>query len=172
MHNHHSQSIKSLKSILTITFLVTKINKKTQLMFITSNYHIWQPIAPHWKLLWKLCKEFCKENFNIRLVFNSFKIKSYFLYKDSIPDDLKSFLVYKCSCTSCSSSCIGKSCCRFTTRIENMSKRITSLIFLNTYTPPQHVVTLIILYFKIDNANSKFDLKIKEALDINWTKPN
>ena len=34
------------------------------------------------KLL-KLCKEFCKENFNIKLVFNSFKIKSYFSYEDA-----------------------------------------------------------------------------------------
>ena len=25
----------------------------------------------------KLCKEFCKDNFNIKLVFNSFKIKSF-----------------------------------------------------------------------------------------------
>ena len=43
----------------------------------------------------KLCKEFCKENFYIKLVFNSFKIKNYFAYKDPIPNDLKSFLVYK-----------------------------------------------------------------------------
>ena len=41
----------------------------------------------------KLFKEFCKENLNIVLVFSSFKIKKYFLYKDSIPNDLKSFLV-------------------------------------------------------------------------------
>ena len=41
----------------------------------------------------KLCKEFCKENFNIKLVFNSFKIKNYFSYKGPIPNDLKSFLV-------------------------------------------------------------------------------
>ena len=39
------------------------------------------------KLL-KLCKEFCKENFKIKLVFNSFKIKNYFSYKDQIPNDL------------------------------------------------------------------------------------
>ena len=26
----------------------------------------------------KLCKEFCKENFNIKLVFSSFKIENYF----------------------------------------------------------------------------------------------
>ena len=28
----------------------------------------------------KLCKEFCKENFSIKLVFASFKIKIYFYY--------------------------------------------------------------------------------------------
>ena len=36
----------------------------------------------------KLCKEFCKESFNIKLVFNSFKIRNYFSYKDPIPNDL------------------------------------------------------------------------------------
>ena len=40
-------------------------------------------------------------------------------------------------------------------------------------TPTQHALTRIILSFKIiDNANSKFDLKIKEALYINWRKSN
>ena len=32
----------------------------------------------------KLCKELRKENFNINLVFNSFKVKNYFSYKDPI----------------------------------------------------------------------------------------
>ena len=53
-----------------------------------------------------------------------------------------------------------------------MSKRITSLIFLNIYTPPQHALTHIILFVLVDKANSKFNLKIKEALHINWRKPN
>ena len=36
-------------------------------------------LSHHIKIkLSKLCKEFCKENFNIKLVFNSFKIKNYF----------------------------------------------------------------------------------------------
>ena len=56
----------------------------------------------------KLCRECCKENFNIKLVFNSFKIRKYFSYKDPIHDDLKFFLVYKFTCASCSSSYIGK----------------------------------------------------------------
>ena len=74
------------------------------------------------KLL-KLCKEFCKKNFNIKLVFNSFKIKNCFSYKDPIPDDLKSFLVYKFTCASCSSSYIGETCRHFKTRIEEHIKK-------------------------------------------------
>ena len=63
----------------------------------------------------KLCKEFCKENFTIKQVFTSFKIKNYVSYKGPIPDDLKSFLVYKCTCAICSSIYIGKSCRHFKT---------------------------------------------------------
>ena len=52
-------------------------------------------LSHHFKnKLSKLCKEFCYENVNIKLVFTSFKIKKYFSYKDPIPDDLKSFLVH------------------------------------------------------------------------------
>ena len=58
----------------------------------------------------KLCKVFCKENFNIKLVLSSFKIKNYFSYKEPILNDLKSFLAYKLTCASCSSSYIGKTC--------------------------------------------------------------
>ena len=55
--------------------------------------------------------------------------------------------------------------------LRNISKRITSLIFLNIYTPPQHVLTY--LSFKlIDKGDSKFDLKIKETSHISWIKPN
>ena len=57
--------------------------------------------------------------------------------------------------------------------LRSISKRITSLVFLNICTPRQNALTHIILCFKIiDKANSKFDLKIKEALHINWRKPN
>ena len=59
-------------------------------------------------------------------------------------------------------------------RLRNISKTITSLIFLNTDTPPQDALVHIILFpFKIvDKANSKLDLKIQEALHINWRKAN
>ena len=53
---------------------------------------------------------------------------------------------------------------------QNGSKRITNLIFLNIYTPPHHALTHMIDSLSseiIDKANSKFGLKVKEALHIN-----
>ena len=125
------------------------------------------------KLL-KLCKEFCKESFNINLVFNSFKIKNYFSYKDPIPDDLKSFLVYKFTCASCSSSYISETCRHFKTRIEKQIKKDNkSHIFKYLRSNITCFDSYNSLSFKIiDKANSKFDLKIEEALHIDWRKPN
>ena len=40
----------------------------------------------------KLWKEFCKKDFNIKLVFNSFKIKNLFPYKNPILNNLKSII--------------------------------------------------------------------------------
>ena len=122
----------------------------------------------------KLSKEFCKENVNIKLVLTSFKIKNYFSYKDPIPDDLKSFLVYKYTCASCSSSYIGKTCHHFKTRIEeHIKKENKSHIFKHLHSTATCFNSYNSLCFKIiDKANSKFDLKIKEALHINWRKPN
>ena len=81
------------------------------------------------KLL-KLCKEFSRESFNIKLVYNSFKIKKYFLYKDPIPDDFKSLLLYKFTCASCSSSYSGQTCHHFRTRIEKHIKKDKKLHIL------------------------------------------
>ena len=94
----------------------------------------------------KISKEFCKENFNIKLVFSSFKIKNSFSYKGPIPNDLKSFLVYTFTCASSSSSYIGKTCRHFKTKIKKHIKKDNSLIFLNIDTPPQHALTHIILF--------------------------
>ena len=122
----------------------------------------------------KLCKEFCKENFNIKLVFNSFKIKNCFSYKDPIPNNLESFLVYKFACASRISSYIGKTCRHFKTRIEeHINKDNKSQIFKHLQSTTTCFDSYNSLCFKIiDKASSKFDLKIKEALHINWRKPN
>ena len=93
----------------------------------------------------KLSEEFCKENVNIKLVFTSLKIKNYFSYKDPIPDIMKSFLVYNFTFASCSFS-FSETYRHLKLEIRNIAKRITSLIFSNIYTPPQHALTHIILF--------------------------
>ena len=119
-------------------------------------------------------EEFCKENFNIKLVFNSFKIKNYSWYKDPIPNDLKSFLVYNFTCDSFSSSYIGETCHHFETRIEEHIKKVKkSHIIKHVHSTSTCFDSYNFLCFKIiDQGNSKFHLKIKEALHITLRKPN
>ena len=111
---------------------------------------------------------------NIKLVFNSFKIKNYSSCRDPIPNDLKSFLIYKFTCASCSSRDIGETCGHFKTRIEeHIKKDNKSHIFKHLHSIAICFDSYNSLCFKIIvKANSKFDLKIKEALHINWRKPN
>ena len=127
-----------LKSIIILSylpFLIDKVIKKYLDYKFSSNQNQLKDTSElrYIKLLYignllhhiknKLCKEFCKEDFNIKLVFNSFNIKNYFSYKDLIPNDLKSFLVYTFTCASCSSSYIGKTSRHFKTKIEEHIKK-------------------------------------------------
>ena len=82
------------------------------------SYHIKNKLS-------KLCKEFCKENLNIKLLFSSFKTKNYFSYKDQIPNDLKYFLVYRFTCATSSSSYFVVI---LKLGLRSIPKRITSLI--------------------------------------------
>ena len=106
----------------------------------------------------KLWKEFCKENVKIKLVFTSFKIKSYFSNKDPIPDDLKSFLVYKFTSASCSSSYIGEVCRHFKTRIKEHIKKDNKFhIFKHLYSTAICFGSYNSPCFEIiDKANPKF----------------
>ena len=87
---------------------------------------------------------------------------------------MKSFLVHKFTCASCSSSYISETCRHFKTRIEEPIKEDKkSHIFKHLHSTATYFYSYNSVCFKtIDKANSKFDLKIKEALHINWRKPN
>ena len=115
-----------------------------------------------------------KKIFNIKLVFTSFKIQNCFSYEDPIPNDLKSFVVYKFTCASCSSSYIGETCRHLKTRTEEHIKKVNkSHIFKHLQSSATCFDSYNSLCFKIiDKANSKFDFKIKESLHIIWRKPN
>ena len=87
---------------------------------------------------------------------------------------MKSFLVYQFTSISCSSSYIGETCRHFKTRIEEHTKKDNkSHIFKHLHSTATCFDSYSSLCFKIiENVNSKFDLKLKEALHINWRKPN
>ena len=69
------------------------------------------------KKLKNLLGVFCKV-IDIRIVFSSFKIKNFFSFKDSIPDALKSLVVYQFTCTGCNSRYIGETSRHFATRVK------------------------------------------------------
>ena len=98
----------------------------------------------------------------MKLVFNSFKVKNYFSYKDPNPNDLKSFLGYNFTCASCSSRYIGETCRHFKTRIEEHIKTDNkSHIFKHLHSTATCFDPYNYLSFKItDKTNSKFDLKL------------
>ena len=87
---------------------------------------------------------------------------------------MKSCVIYKFTCASCSSRDIGETCGHFKTRIEEHIKKDNKThIFKHLHSTSTCFDSYNSLCFKIiGKANSKFDLKIKEALHINWEKPN
>ena len=87
---------------------------------------------------------------------------------------MKSFLVYTFTCASRSSNYIGKTCRHFKISIEgHIKKDNKSHIFKHLRSTATCFDSYDSLCFKIiDKANSKFNLKIKETLHINWRKPN
>ena len=81
---------------------------------------------------------------------------------------------FKFTCASCSSSYIGETYRHFQTRIkENIKKDNKYHVFKHLHSTATCFDSYNSFFFKIiDKAYSKFDLKIKEALHINWRKPN
>ena len=100
----------------------------------------------------------------------SFKIGSLFSSKGRLPNALRSFVVYKLNCAGCQSCYIGEIRRHLATRIK------------------EHLVTDIMKHLLenktcknlcdkgcfqvIDYASFPFRLKVKEALHINWLKPD
>ena len=85
---------------------------------------------------------------------------------------MKFFLVYKFTFASFSSGYIGETFRHFNSRIEEPTKKNNkSHIFKHLHSSETCFDSYNSLCFNIiDKASSKFDLKIKQALHINWRK--
>ena len=70
------------------------------------------------KRLNKVIHNYCKVGTSIKLIFTSYKIRSFFSNKDRIPNSMKSQLVYKFICAGCNASYIGETNRNFYKRIN------------------------------------------------------
>ena len=111
--------------------------------------------------------------FEIKLVFSQYKIKNLFSFKDPIPSNLKSGVVYKFTCAVCNSRYIGETMRHLSTRIrEHTSTDKNSHIYKHFLSSPNCKPHYTDSCFTIlDTANFSSTLKIKEALYINKFKP-
>ena len=107
------------------------------------------------------------------LAFSSFKVGSLFSVKDPVPNGLRSCVVYKFLCEGCAACYVGEITRHFNTRVrEHLETDRASHIF-------KHLESSLACrsacsrdnFAIIDEASSRFALKIKEALHIFWDKP-
>ena len=106
------------------------------------------------------------------LAFSSFKVGSLFTVRDPIPNGLRSCVVYKFSCAGCTSCYVGETTRHFNTRVrEHLKTERASHIFKHLKTSPACRSACSRDNFAIiDQASTRFALKIKEALHIVWEK--
>ena len=120
-----------------------------------------------------LLKSYCT-NLQIRLAFSSYKVSNMFSIKDPIPISLRSLVVYKFSCAGCNSVYVGETCRHFSTRVrEHLARDKNSHIHkhLTSSKTCKQTVSNESCFTILDTAKCSYELKIKEALHINWLKP-
>ena len=101
------------------------------------------------------------------LAFSSFKVGSLLSVKDTIPSGLRSCVVYKFSCAGCAACYVGETTRHFSTRVrEHLETDRASHIFKHLEGSKECRSAC-----SLDQASSRFELKIKEALHILWEKP-
>ena len=111
---------------------------------------------------------------DIRLAFTSFKLRNLFSVKDSVPRELRSRVIYKFTCACCNACYIGETGrLFFTLALEHLYLDKSSHIFKNFISSERCCQSCSADYFEtLDFAPIKFQLKLKEAMHINWEKPN
>ena len=111
---------------------------------------------------------------DLKLVFSTCKVRDYFSQKDELPSCFKSHVVYKFNCAHCNACYVGRTDRHHATRVhEHLVSDKNSHILKHLKTNLQCKNACDENCFEIlDTANSKYQLKIKEALYINWIKPD
>ena len=104
---------------------------------------------------------------------SSFKICNMFGVKDTIRCKLRTCVVYRFLCADCNACYVGETSQHLSTRVrEHLVSDRTSYIFGHLHNSPQCRTLCSDECFNIlDHASTNFQLKIKEAIHIQWEKP-
>ena len=118
-----------------------------------------------------MCQNFCK-NTDLRLAFQSSKLSSKFSPKDKLM--LKSHVVYHFQCAECNSVYVGYTTRHYQTRVhEHLHTDLTSHINKHLSDKVECKSACDESCFKIiDKASTDYQLRIKEAMHIQWLAPS
>ena len=120
-----------------------------------------------------LCFNFCKDT-NIKIVYTSKKIASFFSTKDLMPRSLRAGVVYKFQCAGCNACYVGQTTRHFDTRVhEHLHKSSQpSSVYKHLDKNPRCRAACDVTCFKIiDRDVSSFRLEVKETIHNEWVKP-
>ena len=94
--------------------------------------------------------------------------------KDTTPCFLRSILVYTFATKRCKSCYIGETCGHFITRIdEHIKKDKKSHVFQHLHNKEECFSRFDLNWFSIlDSTTTKYQIKLKEDMYIDWEKPN
>ena len=120
-----------------------------------------------------LIKKYCKPATNVRLIFTSNKISSYFSLKDAIPAHTTPYVIYIFACASCNACYIGETTKQFIVRVnEHLYTDKTSAIYRHINTNPScKALSNCETFTIIDRASTDYQLRIKEAFHIQKLQP-
>ena len=120
-----------------------------------------------------LCKLFCKD-LDITLSFNTCKVGSFLSTKSQSPFNLQSYVVYYFKCASCGADYVGETTRHCSVRWYVEHLRTDKKSYVNKHINSNNNCKQLNNEdsFKIiDRANTKYTLKLKQSMYINWMKP-
>ena len=87
-------------------------SEKQKALHIACFFHVTKKKLRH------ICERFCNE-IGINIAFWPLKVSSFFNCKDTLPNSLKSYIVYQFTCAGCKVCYTGETKRNLSTRIEN-----------------------------------------------------
>ena len=115
-----------------------------------------------------LIRKYCKPTTNVKLIFTSKKISSYFSLKDAIPKHNTPYVIYKFLCSNCNVCYIGETTKQFIVQVkEHLLTDKNSAIYkhLNKNKTCKECCNCE-SFTIIDRASTEYQLRIKEAFYI------